>query len=173
MLCLQPTLSFWRLLHLENREAVIIYTQAWTANYLQNHQRLRCLLLRLCLCNLWQFEMCRQGRVREGGRGSCPYVGYVACLCFWREYSHVEIAQDLIYHLVVIKKLYLHSEQWKTELHNCLIIILCVTLDYAQMMNKNSQRQQQSRAKCYELRGWTCPATNFLTLGKSLNIFGF
>lgn len=81
MLCVQETSSFWSLPHLESREAVIIYMQAWTAYYLQNHRRLRCLLFRLCLYNLWQFETRRQGRVCEAGEECCAHVLGMLLIC--------------------------------------------------------------------------------------------
>lgn len=68
---------------------------------------------------------------------SCSCVG-VLSVCVSEECSHVEAAQGLIYHLLVMK------EQWysftvnngKLELREYLIVTLCVTLGYAQMMAK-------------------------------------
>ena len=46
---------------------------------------------------------------------SCPCVGVFLSVFLKRMLSHHEEAvQDLIHHLVVMKELYLNSEQWKT-----------------------------------------------------------
>lgn len=53
--------------HSSRKWVVVIDMQAQIGKHRQNHWRLRCLLLRLCLYNPCQSEVRRQGKTREVG----------------------------------------------------------------------------------------------------------